>query len=609
MVDRGISENTLRKHGIGLRKRSYGKEGAGVDIVIPRWRDGFCVGVKYVPHPRTDKGSGYRFRQAKGSSCALFPEPDLSDKSKLLIVESELDAMMLESLGYRASSCQGTSGYTHAVLGECIESGVDVCLLPDDDEAGQAVVPTLGRMLRAPGTSLRVRVPGQLARHGAKDVGELLKHGVEELKKIVDGLAFDVLHHDERSETLSLLEYDEEGRILRNTRNLRMILGTDPTWAGLLWTNEMGRVLMYGDEPFVDSMIVDFVVLIFERYRVEWSRETVFEVVLNLCSKNRKHPVREWLNSLQWDGVERISHLIGDVLQIPKGEPIALKQLYIRKWMISAVARVMQPGCKADAMLVLYSRDQGIGKSSLARELGSPWFCDAPIRPDDKDSVLVIHRYWIIEVSELDATTRKRDVAELRAFLSRAEDDVRKPYGRVSEVYPRMSVFLGTTNDPEVVREDDGRRYLPIHVESIDVEPVAAMRDQLWAEALHYFRQGESWWLDRQSEVARRQDTEEHWQPVDPILEAVEKYLAETGDGGDAGIHTADLGKAMKESGVAVGSNALGRVLRKLGFVHTKMRWPKGVSRDQQVTLWRWVKAGKSGPTEQVPPGDEEIPP
>jgi putative DNA primase/helicase len=220
--------------------------------------------------------------------------------------------------------------------------------------------------------------------------------------------------------------------------------------------------------------------------------EVVAQAVEIVARHAPYHPVRDYLESLTWDGVDRLPLWLVDHCGADQTEFVAAVGT---RWMISAVARVFEPGCKADAMLVLEGT-QGVGKSAALRSLGGRWFTDDLAEMGSKDSAMQTAGAWIIEAAELDAMSRA-DVARIKAFASRQVDRFRPPYGaRVVEV-PRQCVFAGTTNADTYLRDETGgRRFWPVRVGTVSLGGLRSVRDQLWAEAVARYRRGEPWHLD-----------------------------------------------------------------------------------------------------------------
>lgn len=214
---------------------------------------------------------------------------------------------------------------------------------------------------------------------------------------------------------------------------------------------------------------------------------------------NPFHPVRDWVGGLEWDGVPRLHSWLADHLGARADVPAELEGLYLSevgtRFMIGAVARVFEPGCKLDTVLVLEG-EQGIGKSSVVRALvpNGDWHSETPPELGTKDAALHLQGKWVIELSEL-ASVNRAGQEHVKSFVTATVDKFRRPYGRKDESYPRQCVFVGTTNAQEFLRDDTGgRRFLPVRMtKPFDRRAFLAVRDQLWAEAKAAYQKGERW--------------------------------------------------------------------------------------------------------------------
>jgi len=216
--------------------------------------------------------------------------------------------------------------------------------------------------------------------------------------------------------------------------------------------------------------------------------------VLLAANEHPFHPVREYFEGLVWDSTERLPVMMETYFGAA-GNPDYLAAIG-RRFMISAVARPMRPGCQADHMLVLEG-DQGIGKTSAVRTLAvmPEWFAGNLPDIHSKDAPLQLLGRWFVEIAELKAV-RNSQVEATKSFITETSDTFRPPYARRTAQFPRQAVFIGTTNESEYLRDRTGnRRYWPVKCNRIDIPALARDRDQLWAEAVYEFHSGTAWHL------------------------------------------------------------------------------------------------------------------
>ncbi|GIW56259.1 MAG: hypothetical protein KatS3mg082_2663 [Nitrospiraceae bacterium] len=231
------------------------------------------------------------------------------------------------------------------------------------------------------------------------------------------------------------------------------------------------------------------------------------------------HPVRTYLKELTWDGTPRLESWLSEYLGV---DPSPYAAAVGSRWLISAVARVFEPGSKADCCLILEG-EQGIRKSTALRVLAEPWFTDEIADLGSKDAALQTRGVWVIEIAELDSMSRS-EIGRIKAFMSRAVDRFRPPYGKRLITSPRQCVFAGSVNHGTYLRDETGgRRFWPVECKAavIDTDGLAIIRDQLWAEATYLYFEGKPWWLDSvdlNREAAEEQAERYEGDPWDELI-------------------------------------------------------------------------------------------
>ena len=274
--------------------------------------------------------------------------------------------------------------------------------------------------------------------------------------------------------------------------NLILIISNDPVWANRLSFDEFRQRVVDGANEWTDAAEIELKAWLEKNWiSGEVKTATLREAVTAVASRHTIHPVRDWLDALVWDGTERLPTFFSDYC----GTPLTpYSEAVARSLFVSAVARIMHPGAKVDTMVCLEGK-QGLGKSKLVQAMfGSAWHCEITEAPGGLDFYQNLRGKWVGEFSELSAMG-KVDQNRVKQALTQTQDTYRASYGRHSHTYPRQFVFIGNTNKHEYLMDETGaRRYLPIECTEINVDAVAAIRDQLFAEAVVRYRAGEIWW-------------------------------------------------------------------------------------------------------------------
>jgi predicted P-loop ATPase len=283
------------------------------------------------------------------------------------------------------------------------------------------------------------------------------------------------------------------------------------------------------------------------------------------------HPVRDWLESLTWDGKDRLLDLgayfrdTHDMVTDRDGKKRTVFDLYLRRFIVGAVAKVMKG--EQNMMLVL-DGPQRLGKSYFSSWLCSPlpdYFIEAPIRPDDKDYRIRLVEKFIWEVAELDATTRRQDVSALKSFITERTVTVRRPYGHHDVTKPAMASLIGTINNNGGFLADPtgSSRFLVVTLEKISFKYAQEVNvTQLWAQAAAMYRAGEPWALSA-DERKQQDEINEAYQTDDPLEGALAAhFLLDVNEW----LPTNTIVEVLAEKGHRVTPHALGVAAKKLGL-------------------------------------------
>jgi len=337
------------------------------------------------------------------------------------------------------------------------------------------------------------------------------------------------------------------------------------------------------------------------------SVQSINEAITALADARQVDEVANYLCKQRgtWDGVERLTSGFADAIGLGgQDEPLAAaERSWVRRWMISAVARALSPGCQADSALVLQG-PQGAGKSSLLRLLfGVEHLHDSPIEFGTKDGASVMSKAWCVELAELASIRRAKDVETVKHFLTLRVDKYRPPYGRREVALPRRAVVAGSTNEPMPLADPTGnRRFWVVRVQrAVDLEWVKAHREQLWAETVALFDAGEPWHLTREEADFHQQVTAERYVQHDEWEEMLRRYVANLGP--EQRIPLMDAADALGIKPEAFGRPEQYRVaqaLRALGMEQV---------RTKRARLWQKIQGepqehGESEYTHEAPQGD-----
>lgn len=396
-------------------------------------------------------------------------------------------------------------------------------------------------------------------------------------------------------------------RLLRRPRggyedckeNVVIVLEDHPILAGLIAYNEFsGLVEKIKLAPW-DTKNDEFVA-------VEWSihddRElsmwialhcdlligstgTVAEAVEMVANRNKHHPVKDWLESLKWDGVDRNTYWLHELLGVADNE---YSQLTGKLWLRQAVNRIIYPGSKGDYVLILEGT-QGLNKSTALKRLGGEYYSDATLDLNNKDSLIALSGVWIYEIAELDAFNRAEST-RIKQFITQTEDRFRPPYGKRMITLRRQTVFAATTNNYEYHKDPTGnRRFWSVLCTNINLEQIGAWREQLFAQALHEVLAGEPCYPTREQERSLIAPEQEQREIVDVWHQPIATWLQDAGQVSSNEFSTWDiLNGAIKMAtdkmdGQRSAATRVGNCMARLG-------WNKRRALKNNQRLWLYVR-------------------
>ena len=315
-----------------------------------------------------------------------------------------------------------------------------------------------------------------------------------------------------------MLATTEKGGVRNSIKNCLMVFQHDPLLSGVIAYNlltdrtDVVKPIGYDRSPSASMTDTDmkYIRLYLEENYDLTSEKKIIDAADLAAHQNSYHPVRDYLNSLAWDGTERIRYCLHHFLGAEADEYTFQA---LRLFLLGAIHRAFRPGCKFEVMLCLVG-GQGAGKSTFFRLLAGKdeWFSDDLRKLDDENVYRKLQGHWIIEMSEMIATANAKSIEEIKSFLSRQKEVYKIPY----ETHPadrlRQCVFGGTSNAMDFLPLDrsGNRRFLPVQVcpEQAEVhilEDEAASRaylQQVWAEAMTIYRTGD-WKLTFSPEMVR----------------------------------------------------------------------------------------------------------
>lgn len=343
--------------------------------------------------------------------------------------------------------------------------------------------------------------------------------------------------------------------LLDHDKAFKALLFNEMTMAIEIGGNLPWRDLTPGRETFGSSDRASLALHIEREYGIRPPRAYLDDLISDKAMNLRINPVRDYLLSLEWDGTPRVETCL------PGVTPTTFTRLVARKAMVAAVARMMEPGCKWDHMLVLYGAE-GLGKSHWVERMSKGYSSELG-RLGDKDTLIAMQRSWIM-MSDEGHNMRKADFDAQKSFITRTSDTFRMPYEREAQEKKRHCVIWGSTNDETFLRKQEGnRRFHIVKCETkVDFDKLTDRYiDQVWAEAMHMYRAGEQLWLGEEESLMASEEREAFTEE-DASVGLIQAYLDTSIPDGWDGMspESRQMWLMNQEDGFEAGTNRIDRV-------------------------------------------------
>jgi predicted P-loop ATPase len=369
----------------------------------------------------------------------------------------------------------------------------------------------------------------------------------------------------------------KNGQPIINVHSCSVVLQGLPEFKGMFWYDEfhqkyyttmpmprVGGKIFKEEREFSD--IDNLYLLKFFQSNLGFTKlsdDMLRKAVIMYCRMNTRNEVKEWFESLKWDGTKRLDKFFVNCYGANDDE---YHHAVGRNFWTGMVARIYHPGCQLDTMVVLEG-GQGIFKSQSVKAIGGKWYSEVSTSVDRQDFYQVLNGNILLEIAELHAFS-KSDVTKIKSIISCATDRYRAPYAHGPENHPRQSIFVGTTNEAHWLRDHSGgRRFWPIRCRNIDLAKIKADREQLFAEAVVRFKSGADWYKTPKDKTLEQQEMRRE---VDEWQDRVEDYITRPGNQGYCTV------LQVAEDGLKFDvKNIDARVQRRIATILSVLGWDK----------------------------------
>jgi len=382
-----------------------------------------------------------------------------------------------------------------------------------------------------------------------------------------------------------------KGQPIVNVHSVSLLMGALPEFKNMFWYDEFHQKY-YTTMPMPRSAnVVTKEVREFSQVDNLWllkffqsnlglsklTDDMLYKAVIMFSQMNTRNEVKEWMESLVWDEKPRIDKFFVDCYGADDNE---YTHAAGRNFWTGMAARIYHPGCQLDTMVVLEG-GQGIFKSQSMKAIGGKWFSEVATSVDKTDFYQILHGNILLEIAEMNSFG-KADITKIKQIISCQTDRYRAPYARGPENHPRMSIFVGTTNESHWMKDHTGgRRFWPIKCRNIDLPKIKAEREQLFAEGIVRFKSGADWYTMPKERTLEEQESRRE---VDEWQDTVEDYICRNGNPGFCTV--TDVAENSLKFNI---KDVDARVQRRIAAILSVLGWEKCVKRygSKLKRVWR----------------------
>lgn len=381
------------------------------------------------------------------------------------------------------------------------------------------------------------------------------------------------------------LPMTKNGNVIIHLNSAIRALEAYPEWKDFIWFDDFQQKIfttwkLLPNQKFrewedSDTLeLQDFMIYNFGMNKL--SKELLYDALAVVAKRQRRNGPKEYFESLTWDGEPRIEMFFHNYFMANDSDYCRAAS---KNWWITMAARIYRPGCKVDNMVMLEG-GQGKFKSTALNVIGGEWYTEAHGQVTDSNFYYQMQGKLIVEFADLDGIS-KAEANAIKKFITCKVDRYRAVWARSAKDFPRQCIFVGTTNEDEYLKDNTGaRRFWPIKTFKIELEKIKEDRDQLFAEAVHRYKAGETWWEMPQQAVEEqeRRRLSDEWEYI------IDQYLMHKSETTitDIAVEALKLDVARMDM----------LVQRRIGKVLRLLKWDKFfIFKDgKQQNVWRSTK-------------------